>query len=330
MEQVDEPNRRYPWARLLAAISAMLAFILGVYFLVAAVRPAGGLVSFSFLLVLPAAICACIAYVADPWATRTLRQYLLIPVWLVLGAVIVGGIILREGVICILLLSPLWLLAGCLGTYLTYKMRRRIDHGRTYCMTAIALPVFAMVVEPSIPLPTTQYSVARSAIVDASPDRLWPLLRGIPDVRPTEGAWNVTQDVIGVPRPVGAHLTGEGIGATRRAVWTGKIRFDERIAVWQPGYRIGWTFEFNDIDAWAMTDRHLMPNSPYFQVTHGGYLVEPLSGGRSRLTLTTSYRVTTPVNAYARLWGELFLGDLENNLLALIDQRAASNARRPA
>ena len=30
----------------------------------------------------------------------------------------------------------------------------------------------------------------------------------------------------------------------------------------------------------------------------------------------------TPVNGYSRLWGEIFLGDIEKNLLVLIKQRA--------
>jgi hypothetical protein len=38
--------------------------------------------------------------------------------------------------------------------------------------------------------------------------------------------------------------------------------------------------------------------------------------------LDTGYRMRTPVNGYAALWGELFLGDLEGNLLALVKQRA--------
>jgi hypothetical protein len=36
----------------------------------------------------------------------------------------------------------------------------------------------------------------------------------------------------------------------------------------------------------------------------------------------------TPVNGYAALWGEFFLGDLEGNLLALIKQRGRNGRRR--
>lgn len=57
-------------------------------------------------------------------------------------------------------------------------------------------------------------------------------------------------------------------------------------------------------------------------MTTGGYDTQPLAPDLTRITLHTRYAVRTPVNAYAALWGEMFLGDLENNLLAVIKGRA--------
>jgi hypothetical protein len=312
-----------PRLRLIVAVSVALVFAFGVYALLNATRPASGLVSFSFLLVLPAAICAFACYVADPLGTRSRRFYLMIPLWLLLAIIVASAVFLGEGVICILILSPLWLISGLVGAAVTYRFRIGIqDKGTTYCSAALLAPILAMQVEPHVPLPEAQVAVTRTIVVNAAPARIWPLLRGIPDVHPGEGSWNLTQDVIGVPRPLGARLVGEGIGADRFADWGRDVRFRERITQWQPGARIGWRFIFDRIDGWRFTDRHLMPDSPYFRVTTGGYRLEPLGSGRTRVVLTTRYWIRTPVNAYSRLWGELFLGDLENNLLALIKHRA--------
>jgi len=183
-------------------------------------------------------------------------------------------------------------------------------------------PLVVMQAEPYVPVPVDTASVSRSIVVDASPAQIWPLLRGIPDVRRGEGRWNVTQDLLGVPRPLGARLVGDGIGAERLANWGEQIKFRERITEWQPGQRIGWRFIFDDIEGWKFTDRHLMPDSPYFRITTGGYAMERLSDGRTRVTLTTRYRIQTPVNLYSEAWGQFFLGDVENNLLALVKGRA--------
>lgn len=318
-------NVRGAVIRTVAATALALAFALGVYLLLEATQPATGLISFSFLLILPAAVSAFVAYVADPWAERSFRQYLMVPVWLLVAVILASLFVLREGVICVVILSPLWLGAGIVGSWITYRMRRRIspDHGETfYCATWLMAPLAAMQVEPYLPIPVDNATVTRSVVVDAPPAKIWPLLRGIPDVRPGEGTWNITQDVLGVPRPLGARLVGEGIGAERFANWGEKVKFRERVTDWRPGQQIGWRFIFDDIEGWKFTDRHLMPDSPYFRITTGGYAMERLPDGRTRVTLTTRYRIQTPLNLYSEAWGQFFLGDVENNLLALVKQRA--------
>ena len=316
------PKARGAATRTAAAIAVALAFSGAVYALLEATQPEFGLVSFTFLLVLPAAACAFVAYVADPWKQRSRRAYLLVPVQVLAAVIVVSVFVLREGTICIVLLAPLWLLSGTIGAALTYKLRRRVRDGRVYSVTLLAIPLLAMQAEPYVTWPTTRAVVTRSVEVAAPPARIWPLLRGIPDVRPGEGRWNLSQDMLGSPRPVGARMVGEGVGATRLADWGARIRFRERITDWRPGRSIAWTFHFDDVAGWAFTDRHLMPDSAYLKIRDGGYRLDPLPGGGTRITLHTRYDMTTPVNLYTRLWGEVFLGDVQDNLLALVRQRA--------
>jgi hypothetical protein len=318
-----QPDRRRAAAlRIAGAVATACAFLVGVYLLLEATRPQGGLVSFSFLLILPAAITAFVTYVGDPLGERGRAFYMGMPVWLLGAMMLISIPVLREGTICVVMLAPLWIASGIAGAYATYRLRGRAGDGGTYCMAVLALPLMAMQVEPMLPVPQASATVTRSIIVDAPPERIWPLLRGIPNVRPGEGAWTFTQNVLGVPRPIGAHMLGEGVGAVRMANWGRQVRFAEHIIDWRPGRAIGWRFDFRGLDAWQFTDRHLMPDSRYFRVTTGGYRMEPMGGGRTRVTIHTRYWMQTPVNAYSRLWGEVFLGDIEANLLALIRQRA--------
>lgn len=320
-ESSDRPRRRL-WVRAVVALVAVLAVALAVYALLEALGPGPGLVSFSFLLVLPAVLCAVLAWAVDPWGERRFGQYMLVPLVLLGIVILLSAVLLREGVVCILILSPLWLVSGGVGAAAAWWLRRRMDGNGVQCAALFALPLVVIQAEPYFPLPVGEVSVVRTAVIEAPPGRIWPLLRGIPDVRPGEGRWNLSQDVIGIPRPRGARLVGEGVGAERKADWGAGIRFSERINLWVPERRIGWDFHFDNLAGWAFTDRHLMPDSPYFRVVSGGYAMEPLPDGRTRVRLETRYRLRTPVNFYAALWGELFLGDLEDNLLALVRQRA--------
>ncbi len=325
MEYLSDPDPRpYPWHRVYSALIFVLGFALAVYALLDFARPSFGLISFSFLVILPFALNALLVYLADPWKEMTTRQYLGVSAGFFVAVIVCSIVFLREGTVCVVMLAPIWMACGVAGVLTTRWVRHRITNDRQYCFGLIGLPLAAMLIEPMIALPVERGTVTRSTVIQSSPDQLWPLLRGIPNVRAGEGRWNVSQDVIGIPRPVGARMIGQGIGAQRYAEWGSGIRFREQIIDWRPGRSIGWTFHFDRFDDWQMTDRHLLPDSPHFKVTKGGYRIEPLPGGRSRVTIHTSYLIATPVNPYAKMWGELFLGDLENNLLALIEQRAST------
>jgi len=324
---------RSGWRRIAGAIALAIAICLGVYLLLDLLRPDNGLMGFTFLIIAPASICAFASYIADPWGERRFAMYVWMPVWILLAVMVLALLVLREGVVCVILFAPLWLSFGIAGSTLTYHVRRRLKRrspqGRAYCAALLVAPLVAMQLEPLVALPNAHYAVSRTIVVRASPAQIWPLLRGIPDVHPGEGRWNLTQDVIGVPRPLGARLIGNGIGADRLAEWGHGIRFRERISEWSVNRRIGWRFLFDRTEGWGYTDRHLVPDSPYFRVESGGYALEPIDRDHTRLTLHTRYWIQTPVNTYSALWGELFLGDLSNNLLALVKHRAESaDARR--
>lgn len=308
--------------RVLAAFAVALAFALAVYALLSVVDPSEGMIGFGFLAVLPAALAAFVCYIADPLGKKGIGSYLMVPVWLVLAVSVLAVVVLPEGVVCILMLAPVWLVSGVAGAALTYVLRTRIARGRHYVSTLALVPLLVMAADPHLPRPEAEVTVGRSIEIAASPEAVWPLLEGAGGIGPEEGIWTVTQSLIGVPRPQSVWLKGQGIRALRKVEWQRGIRFEEVITEWQPLRRIGWDFRFGDHQGWEITDPHLMPDSAYMQIRRGGYSLTPLPGGMVRVRLETTYWMRTPVNGYAALWGELLLGDLEANVLAILKARA--------
>jgi len=321
------PRRRKAAIRVACALAAGLAFCLAVYLLLTAANPSG-LISFSFLVILPAAVTAFILGIADPFRERSRAFYTRkIPVALLVAVVSTSIVFLYEGILCIVMLAPIWYGLSTLGGILAWRLfGPREDAAETMLRSSALLlvPVLAMQAEPYVPLPVANVVVSRSIVVAADPTTIWPLAQGVGTIAPSEGTWNLSQDVIRLPRPVSATLVGTGPGAIRHVRWQQGLSFKEVITDWQPARRLWWRFRFDkdEMDGWKLQDRHLMPDSAYYRITDGGYTLEPLGDGRTRLTLTTRYRVRTPVNWYARLWGELFLGDVSNNVLAVIARRA--------
>jgi hypothetical protein len=85
-----------------------------------------------------------------------------------------------------------------------------------------------------------------------------------------------------------------------------------------------WDFAFTNTSLQDYTDRHISPDGPMLKITAGDYTLERVAPNRTRLTLQTRYIAKTHANLYAALWGEVFLGDIESNVLAIIKHRAES------
>lgn len=323
-EAKPQPTPSVP-LRLLGAHAAALAFALAVYALLAVVGATDGVITFGFLAILPAALSAFVSYVADPLAQKRVGAYLLVPVWLMLAVSVIALLFLGEGIVCVLMLAPIWLAAGVIGAGITYACRHRIHDGRSYVTLWALAPLLVMSAEPHLPRPEAERTVTRSILISATPETVWPLLEGVGRIGPDEGIWTWTQSVVGVPRPQEVRLEGQGPGALRQVAWQSGITFQEVITEWQPLRRIGWDFRFDTKAGWEITDPHLMPDSAYMQIRRGGYSLTPLPGGQVQVTLDTTYWMQTPVNGYAAVWGELFLGDLENNVLTILKARAEAS-----
>ena len=312
-------RQRWP---LVTAVAAALAVALGVYLLIEA--GVGGAVGYTMLVILPAALCAFVAWAGSHRRNWRRSTYFLIPVWLSLAMTVIGALFLREGVICVLMVLPLWMGFGMLGVWPVYLHRQRrdsVDRDVFSANALLLLPLLALIVDQQVTPPRDTYVVTRDVIVNASAAQSWQALLAIPAIAPDEGRWNVSQSLLRLPRPVDSTLVGCGIGAVREARWQDGISFQEIVTDWHPGREISWRFAFPDPSIHLRTDRHINPQSRQLQVERGGYRVIPLADGRTRIQLWTHYAMATPVNDYAAMWGELILGDIQANVLSIVAAR---------
>ena len=318
------PRRRDNW-KFVAATIVALAAALAVYILAEA--GSGGAIGYALMVVLPGALTAFIAWVGSMGRNWPRTTFLLVPVWLALAATVIGVALLREGVVCLVMVLPFWLAFGYIGLWPVYLYRRRqqrVDPATFRAHALLLLPFLALLLDQQLTPPRETRIVVREIIVDAPPSAVWPRLLAIPAIAPDEGRWNISQDLLRLPRPVAAHLRGEGPGAVRDARWQEGIRFEEIVTDWRPGEALQWRFAFPDPSIHQRTDRHIEPHGRHLWIDTGGYRLTPLAGGRTRVRLWTRYHLATPFNAYASWWGELVLGDIQNNVLAIVAGRVAN------
>lgn len=236
---------------------------------------------------------------------------------------------LAEGLICILMVLPLWLAAGLgggLATWIIHRRQRSLPDGsgdaRLKVAGLLALPFVLVYAEEASPPEWHTRTVTRSVTIAADAAEIWPLLVAIPAVGPDEGIATFTHDIAGIPRPAEARLVTREGALVREGRWGAGIRFEERITALEPGRRIAWDFAFPDNSVQQYTDHHISPDGPLLKVARGGYTLTPLQGGRVRVSLATTYHMRSRLGWYLDLWGERLLGDVSDNVLAIIRQRA--------
>ncbi|MAK61192.1 MAG: hypothetical protein CMK09_09465 [Ponticaulis sp.] len=331
MGETEKPSQsvrlRVGW-RLLKVFLIVLFVGIALNALILAIGAgAGGVtISLTVLLALPFFLSALMIYLIKTDADGSGTYYYWAPVITVVGLITVGGVLIREGVVCLIMVLPLWVPMAIWGA-LTVRGYQRAAHKdasqiKVFELSSLTLiPVVIMGLDVGLPQNISTFEVRRSIVLDATPEEIWPLLLELDDLSVEEGKWNVTQNLLQIPRPASALVTGKGEGAVRAARWGEHIRFEEHISDWAEHQRLVWKFVFPDDSISAYTDSHIHPQGPHLRIEQGGYELTELGSGQTRLELYTRYEAETPVNLYAALWGELILGDIQSNILSILDQR---------
>lgn len=332
MENSDQPPPNSPprsnpaWVALRLALIFILALLVSlVFYLIAETTSqdaSSSIIGVSVLLVLPYSLGAVLYLALDPRGQKP-KLTTSIPIALVLIILASSAVFFQEGIICIAMLTPLWWLFSWFGA-LTVKMLHSRYHAHTklHSTILIILPFLILGIDSNIPAPIAQKTVERSIIINAAPQDIWPHLLKMNDISASEGHWNITQNLLQVHRPRAAVVVGEGLDAKRLAAWGEDITFEEHISQWDENHALRWNFVFPNNSVHKYTDRHISPNGAHLKIQNGGYILQEIAPNQTRLILDTRYAMSTPVNAYGALWGELILGDIQTNILHIVKHRA--------
>lgn len=280
------------------------------------------------LVVVPAALGGLVSNLTDPRGTHPqLMGCFVWPTILVIVLLALGYFMFRDGIICFAMAAPLWFSAAIAGALVNRWNARRYVRSfetppRLHSVTLLVLPITLLAVEGANPPDWSHEQVASEIVVDASSDKVWPYLVNIRDIGGEEGKFNLTQDVLGVPRPTDAAITYEDGRPVREAQWGADVRFEERIANVLPGKHIAWDFAFVDDSVRDHTDRHIAPDGSALKISSGSYELISISPTQTRVRLITNYALRTRLASYASWWGELLLGDIQENVLTIIKERA--------
>jgi hypothetical protein len=279
----------------------------------------------SFMLFLPLAMGFVTIFVIERRSPQPVWMWLLFPWVTIAGAEAAMMAALWEGTICIVMFTPIALIASSLGglaagLIVRYTRSRRAKGATLVCV--MGFPLLLGPFEPNFLSERESRRVENVIEIQAPSTTVWRNIERVPRIATSElqPSWSHS---IGFPDPVEATLSAEGLGGIRHATFERGVLFIETIDVWDPERRLGFSIRAQTDQIPKTTlDEHVTVGGKFFDVLHGEYRLEPLPNGRTRLHLTSQSRVSTDFNWYAHLWTDAVMSDLQRRILFVVKNRS--------
>ena len=281
------------------------------------------LLSVSFLLGTPIALGAVSAHFTSPEASGWWRQ-LWAPLLNTLLFLVAALLFHLEGMICVLMMAPIFLLLGYVGATLYVNFTDPDDEPRDKTLavaTFALLPFVAAPIERQLTTPDTIRRVENSLVINAPAAVVWQHIIRVAPIQPADLGHSLV-DNLGFPRPVEATLTHEGVGGVRHATFERGVEFIETVDDWQPLRRLSFSIEPNTATIPPTTfDEHVIVGGKFFDVLRGTYELQPAGPGRTRLLLYSQQRLSTNINWYASLWTSFVMSEIQSRILTVLQRR---------
>lgn len=282
-----------------------------------------------FFLLAPAAIGAVTVFVAERLHARSVRYHVFAPMATVVLVLIGSMAALWEGIICVLLALPAFLLLGSLGGVVMGLLCRHAGWSKTPTVYGIAvLPLLLGLAGVGQDTPVRYRAVERRLLVQAPPAEVWKHLLDADRIRAGEvdRAWMYR---IGVPLPLFGLTHQTPTGLVREVRMGRGIAFRQMSAAWQPQRRVRWQYLFDaDSVPPRALDDHVRIGGHYFDLRDTTYTLTP-RGPATELAIRMEYRVSTGFNWYAVPVADWLIGDFSEVILDFYRRRAEAVASAP-
>ncbi len=282
----------------LAARAMALGLLMGVGLIVLVVAFSAlllGTYGYALFMGSPLLIALVVGYIASrPEETTRSRTFGLVSAAFLLGGVALIGFAF-EGVICLVMATPLIALMGWIGALIGRALAGMGRPGRGTTLASVAVLPILLVGEALAP-PRADFESVESIEIAAPPAAVWDSvvhMGPIPGAPAAPFRW-------GLAYPMRGEIQGEGVGAIRRGVFSTGVAY-ERVVAWEPGKRLDFIV-LSDPPSLKELSPYEQVNAPhmngYFRTRDARFSITPLPGGRSRLTLATHHDLDLAPAAY--------------------------------
>ncbi len=233
---------------------------------------------------------------------------------------VVSIFVLREGVICLVMLGPLAfaaLFAGCgvMQLICAYFWK---PSNKIYSLSILPLLLYLVLPDFS----KHEYGqTQREMIIHASPEQVFKAINQIGPIHADEVPNNFIFKM-GFPKPIFGMTEQRAEGLVRTIQWERGVQFEERVKAIHPPYLLSWDYQFNPNSfPKGSLDDHVEVGGQYFDLLKTDYQLAKIDAQTTKLVLTIDYRVSTEFNWYSKLWINYILGEFSDVVMTIHKNR---------
>jgi uncharacterized membrane protein YhaH (DUF805 family) len=251
----------------------------------------------------------------DRGMRHSIRQFLLSMVFSALILLLIA----MEGILCLLMAAPLWMLFGAFGTWVGQASAATLPR-RGRVAPVLVLPL-SMWVEPGVQRPPPAYEVTTEVVIAATPAVVWQHLVAVSDLPPpSEIAFRA-----GIAWPVRARIEGSGVGAMRYCDFsTGSLV--EPIEVWDEPRLLRFAVLDNPQPMVEWNPFHDRVDAPHlhgwFIGKRGQFALTDRGDGTTLLAGTTWYSHGLEPACYWRWWSDWLVHTIHRRVFDHIKSEA--------
>lgn len=276
--------------------------------------------SVTYLFIIPTILGIIPLMFADNEKLKSYRNIIFIP-WLTVTSFFLALYIFEiEDFICLLILAVPFFVLGTIGALIYRIVQINKQKSKRKLLSIVLLPFLFAPLEELLQTPSDTFSIKSEVIINASPEKIWNNIIEVQTIDPSEynsGFFNS----IGIPRPISATVDKKEIGGQRIGNFEGGLKFIETITVYEENKKVSFDIKIDPTTVrQKVFDQHVLKGN-YFTFVDATYELTELKNGEVKLTLTSSYQLTSTINFYGKIWGDIILADFQDRLLNVIETR---------
>ncbi|MCI1187061.1 hypothetical protein MON38_06490 [Hymenobacter sp. DH14] len=299
------------------------------------------IMSVTFLFVVPLLI-GFLTVLLIPTEKTTSGTAAFFKPWLTsLGLLFITLLLKVEGIICWVLLFPLFATVAGIGGLIAYHYKKSSadpaegsdgpDWPKPNTLNVsllFMLPVALGSLEGERAWTPEEITIQEQLTIDAPVAAVWQVLAKKHAVS-QQSRPPLSSSLLGFPRHISTTLDTLAVGGKRISYYEKGLHFQEKIVRLEKERLL--VFSVNTAPGQfppTVMDEHVLIGGKHLDILDDTYQFQTLADGSTRVTLSSRFYINTPFNWYARIWANYLMSDILQGELYSVRARAM-DAKRP-